>query len=268
MNPDAPPLARDTFLQAVLPGPSREPAAVAAVLAKLQAEGDGVLLDVGELEEALDAEFPWRNELVFQLRQLQLDELDAWTQAIRWLMHSLLAADMSAEGSARRVQVLLTVLGALDVECEGLTAVSDRFAGSHVPTSIISMVQRVGQVPEGLDARSKEWLQELPGQVRAGNFKLLQQAQRVLRPQFHSDIWTSLFLLWKLEPAELARLINARDSILLAMMVCKVLDANAPLFALEVESVTFKFISLSWLGRMEGTCPEVDALGVFEKLLL
>lgn len=268
MNPDAPPLARDTFLQAVQPGPSREPAVVAAVLAKLEAQADGGQLDVGELEEALDAEFPWRNQLVFQSRQLQPEELEAWIQAIRWLMQSLLAADMSADGSARRVQVLLTALGVLDVGYEGLSAVSDRFAGSHVPTSIVSMLQTLGQVPEGLDARSKEWLRELPGEVKAGNFKMLQQAQRVLQPRFSSDIWTSVFLLWMLEPTELARLINSRDSILLDMLVCRVLDANAPLFALHVESVTFKFVSLSWLERMERICPEVDALGVLEQLLL
>jgi len=268
MNPDAPPLARDTFLQAIQPGPSREPAVVAAVLARLEAQADGGQLDVDELEEALDAEFPWRNQLVFQSRQLRPEELEAWIQVIRWLVQSLLAADMSAEGSARRVQVLLTALGALDVGSEGLSAVSDRFAGSHVPTSIVSMLQTLGQVPEGLDARSKEWLRGLPGEVKAGNFKMLQQAQRVLQLRFHSDIWTSVFLLWKLEPTELARLINSRDSILLDILVCSVLDANAPLFALQVESITFKFISLPWLERMERICPEIDALGVLEQLLL
>lgn len=268
MNPDAPPLARDTFLQAVQPGPPRVPAVVAAVLAKLEAQANGGQLDVTELEDALDAEFPWRNQLVFESRQLQPEELETWIQVIRWLMQSLLAVDMSAEGSARRVPVLLTALGALDVGYEGLSAVSDRFAGSHVPTSIVFMLQTLGQVPEGLDARSKEWLRELPGEVKAGNFKMLQQAQGVLQLRYRSDIWTSVFLLWKLAPTELARLINSRDSILLNMLVCMVLDVKAPPFALQVESVTFKFVSLSWLERMERICPEVDAFGVLEQLLL
>lgn len=268
MNSNAPSLARDTFLQAVQPGPAREPAAVAAVLAKLQVEGDGVLLNVGELEDALDAEFPWRNQLVFQSRQPESDELDAWTQTIRWLVQSLLEADMRAVGSARRVQVLLTALGSLDVGYDGLSAISGHFAGTHVPTSIISMLQRVEQISEGLDARSNEWLQGLPDQIKAGNFKMLQQAQRVLQPRFHVGIWTAIFLLWKLEPTELAHLLNTRDSILLSIIVCMALDADAPLFALQVESVTFKFISLSWLERLKGTYPEANPLDVLEQLLL
>jgi hypothetical protein len=265
MNLNASSLARDTFLQAVQPGPVRE---AAAVLAKLQAEGDGVLLNVGELENALDTEFPWRNQLVFQSRQPESDELDAWTQAIRWLMQSLLETDMSAKGSVRRLQVLLTALGALDVGHEGLNAVSDCFSGTRVPTGIISMLQRVEQIPEGLDARSKACLQELSDQVKNGNFKLLEQAQQVIQPLFRSDSRTALFLLWKLEPAELAHLINTQDSILLAKVVCMVLDADAPLFALQVENVTFKFISLSWLERLKSTSPEVNILGVLEQLLL
>ncbi len=265
MNSNASSLARDIFLQAVQRGPARESV---AVLAKLQIEGVGILLNVGELENALDTEFPWRNQLVFQSRQPESDELDVWTQVIRWLMQSLLETDMCADGSMRRLQVLLTALGALDVGGEGLNAVSDSFAGTRVPTGIISMLQRVEQIPEGLDGRSKAWLQDLPDQVMKGNFKMLQQAQQANRPRFHSDIWTALFLLWKLEPAKLAHLINTQDSIPLGMMVCMVLDADAPLFALQVESVTFKFISLSWLGKLKGSSPEVNLLGVLEQLLL
>lgn len=268
MTPDASFLARDIFLQAVQPGSSHEPAAVAAVLAKLQAEGDGMLLNVGALEDALDEEFPWRNQLVFQSRQPQSDELAAWTDAIRWLLQSLLDADMHAEGSSRLLQVLLTAIGTLDVGGEGLDTVSDRLAGTHVSTGIISILQRVGQIPEGLDAYSKELLQELPGQVKAGNIKMLRQAQRSFQPRFHSDIWTAIFLLWKLEPSKLAHLLNTRDSILLSMMVCMVLDANAPLLALQVESLTFKFISLSWLERLRGAYAEVNPLNILEQLLL
>lgn len=268
MNSNASSLARDTFLQAVQPGPAREPAAVAAILVKLQTESDVVQLNVGELEDALDIEFPWWKKLVHQLRQPESDELDAWTQVIRWLMQSLLDSDMCADGSMRRLQVLLTALGALDVGDEGLSAVSDSFVGTCVPTGIISMLQQVEQIPEDLDVRSEAWLQDLPDQVKKGNFKMLQQAQQFIHPRFHLDIRTALFLLWKLEPAELAHLINTQDSIPLAKMVCMVLDADAPFFALQVENVTFKFISLSWLGRLKSTSSEVNPLGVLEQVLL
>jgi hypothetical protein len=268
MNPNAPPLARAIFLQAVQPGSSREPAALAAVLAN-QVEGEEYVPNVSALEDALDAEFPWRNQLVFQSRRPESDELDAWTETVRWLMQSLLKPNTLAEGSPRRVHVLLTALGALDVGGEGLSAVSDRFAGTHVSTAIISMLRRVGQIPDGLDAKTKERLEDLSGQVKAGNFKMLRQAHGVFQPRFHSDIWTALFLLWKLEPAELAYILNTRDSIILSMMVCMVLDAHAPLFALQVENVAFKFISLSWLKRREGTSPPIfDPLEVLEQLLL
>lgn len=268
MNPNAPSLARAIFLKAVHPGPSCEPAAIATVLAKLQAEGDGDFLNVRELENALDAEFPWRNQLVYQSRQPKSHEFDAWTEAIRWLLQMLLDADVCKEGNLRQVQVLLTALGSLDVGCEGVSAVSDRFAGTHVSKCIIFMLQRIGQIPEGLDARSKEWMQELRGQVKAGNFKMLRQAQGIFQPRFHSDISTAIFLLWKLEPTELAHLLNTGDSIILSIMVCMVLDANAPLFALQVESVTFKFISMAWLGRLEGDFPEDSPQSVIEQLLL
>lgn len=268
MNSNASSLARDTFLQAVQPGPAREPAAVAAILVKLQTESDVVQLNVGELEDALNIEFPWRNQLVFQSRQPESDELDVWTQVIRWLMQSLLETDVCTDGSMRRLQVLLTALGALDVGGEGLNAVSDSFAGTRVPTGIISMLQRVEQIPEGLDGHSEAWPQDLPDQVKKGNFKMLQQAQQVIHPRFRLDIRTALFLLWKLEPAELADLINTQDSIPLAKMVCMVLDADAPFFALQVENITFKFISLSWLERMKSASSEVNPLGVLEQVLL
>ena len=268
MNPDATSLVRTIFLRAAQPGPLREPAAVAAVLARLHVHGDNILFDGGELDEALDAEFPCRDQLVFKSRQPKPDESEAWTQAIRWLMQSLLSADMEAVGSELRVQVLLSALGALDVRHEGLSAVSDRLAGTHVPTSIISILERFELVPEGSDARSTEWLQELPGKVAAGDFKMLRYAQQVLKPKYRSDIWAVVFLLWKLKPEELVRIINSRESIIFAITVCAVLDANAPLFALQVESVMFKFVSRSWLGRATGTDLEVNQLDFLEQLLL
>lgn len=268
MNPDAPLLARATFLQAAQPGPLREPAAVAAMLAKLEAHADGDQVDVDELEQALDAEFPWRNQLVFHSRQPRWDEREAWVQVVRWLLKSLLAADVSTKGSARRLQALLTALGTLDVGNEGLSAVSRHFAGSHVLTSIFSMLQTLEIVPNGLDDWSKKWLRELPGEVKAGNFKMLQNAQRAIQPLFRSDVCTSVFLLWKLEPIAFARLINSRSSILFDLLVCRVLDANAPVFAQQVESVTFKFVSLSWFDRMERICPEVNSFDVLKQILL
>ena len=268
MNPDATALARITFLHAAQPGLSREPVSVAATLTKLHSQRDGTLFDAGEFEGALDAEFPWYNQLVSQSRLPKPNERDAWTQAVRWLMQALLSSDMKAADSADRVQVLLSALGALDVGYEGLSAVSERFAGTHVPASIISMMHRVEHIPEVVDARSNEWLQELPAQVKAGNFKMLKQAQRVLLPRFSSDIWTAVFLLWKLQPVELARLISSRESIYFAITVCIVLGPNAPLFALQVESVTFKFVSLSWFVQLKDTYPDVNPLSVLEQLLL
>lgn len=268
MNPDAPALARDTFLQAVRPGPTHELATVVAVLAELEDQADGGQFNVGNFTEALDAEFPWRNQLIFHSRYLGSEELEAWIQAVRWLMQSLLAADMDMVGAAPRVHVLLTALGALDVEHEGLAAVSDHFAGSHVTACIVSLLQTLRQVPEGLDARTKELLRELPDEVKAGNFKILKRAQRVFQPSYQSDIWTCIFLLWKLKPTELASLINSRDNILFDVLVCCVLDAKAPQFALQVESVTFKFISLSWHERMKRIAPESEAPGVLVLLLL
>lgn len=268
MNPHAPRLARDTFLQAIEAGPSREPAVLSAVLDKLADWADDWSFDIAELEKGLDAEFPWLNQFVFQSRRPQPEETEAWVHAVRWLMQSLLAPHISTRCDARRVHVLLTALGVLDVGFEGLNAVSDQLAGTHVPTSIVSMLQMIAVLPEDMDARSKEWLRELQSDVEAGKFKSLQRAQGRLQPRFQSNIWTMVFLLWKLEPTELASLIQSRESILLNVVICTVLDANAPMFALQVESVTFKFISLAWLERKERVCPDNDAARALEQLLL
>ncbi|ROT43936.1 hypothetical protein [Pusillimonas sp. NJUB218] len=270
MTPDAPPLARRIFQQALKPGPTWQPVSVAAVLERLETLGDSYQLNVDELEVALDAEFPWRNQLVFQSYQLDPEELETWTQVIRWLMRTLLVTDISTNGrgSLQRFQVLLTALSLLDVGCEGLSAVSSKLGSSHVPLTLVEVLQKTEQIPESSNARFKQWLRELPRGVKAGNFKMLQQAQRVLQPKFRADIWTYVFLLWKLKPEQLARFIKARDSILWDILICMVLDANAPQFALRVESVTFKFISLSWLGRMKDIYPETNAVGVHEQLLL
>ncbi len=268
MNPHAPQQARDTFLQAMEAGPSREPNVLSAVLDKLEEWDDDWSLDVAELEKGLDAEFPWFNQFVFQSLRPQPEQAEGWAHAVRWLMQSLLAAHISTKCNARRVHVLLTALGVLDVGFEGLNAVSDQLAGTHVPTSIVSMLKMIAVLPEGVDARSKEWLRELQGDVKAGKFRSLQHAQGRLQPRYQSNIWTMVFLLWKLEPTELAGLIQSRESILLNVVVCTVLDANAPMFALQVDSITFKFISLAWLERNERVCPDNDAARVLEQLLL
>lgn len=264
MNPTETPLMRHIFSQAMQLGPSREPVAVAAVFAKHQVDGDRMVLDVGEFEGALDEEFPWRNQFVYQSRPPEPDELEAWIQAIRWLVQSLLAVD----GNELRMHVLLTALGILDVGCEGLGAILDHFVGTQVPAGIISILQRAEHIPESLNERTEKWLQELPGQVKDGNFKVLQDVQRVIQLDPQPDIWTAIFLLWKLEPRELAYLLNTRECALLDVVVCIVLDANAPLFALDVESVMFKFISQSWLERMTVAYPEITQLNIQEQLLL
>lgn len=268
MNPDALLLARDAFLHAARPGPSRVPAAVSAVLTNLETEANGGNVDVGELENALDAEFPWRNQLVFQSRQLKQEEFEAWIQVIRWLLQTLLATDVSAKGSTLRVQVLLAALGALDIGNEGLSAVSDHLAGSCVLESIVSMLQALEKIPKDLDARSEKRLRELQSEVDAGNFKMLQNVRRTFQPLYRSDVSAFVFLLWKLEPIALARLINSRSSVVFDLLVCGVLDADAPLFSLQVESVAFKFVSLSWLDRMERNCPDVDAFDIRKQMLL
>lgn len=268
MNPDVYELTRTIFLQAVQPGPSYEPVCFATELAKFEAQTEGSQLDAKGLEDALDAEFPWRNHLVYQSHQLQPEESDTWVKVIRWLIQSLLFVDINTKGGARRAQVLLTALGALDVDFEGLNAISEKLSGSHVLKVITPTLQTLRLVPEHLDAQSKEWLIKLSSEVKNGNFKMLQQAQRVLQPQLHSDIQTPIFLLWKLDPEKLAHLIESRDSILFDMLVCIVLDANAPLFALQVKSIPFKFVSVSWLERTKSVRPEINAINVHEKILV
>lgn len=268
MNPDAPPLVKDVFEKAAQPGPVREPAAVAAALAKLASESEDARVDVTALEDALDAEFPWRNQLVSQYRHPDAGELEAWAQAVRWLLDAIVSAQTDSDRDARRLQVMLAALGILDIGGAGLAAVLGRFAGTHVAVSVASLLARVAFLPDELDERSKASIKELTEQIRAGDFKRLQHAQRVVRPNFGADIWSAVFLLWKLDAGQLARILDQRDGFVLAMMVCSVLDSEAPLFALQVQSLTFKFLSMSWLQRLVSAGSGVTAGGVLKDLLL
>lgn len=268
MNPDVYTLVRTTFLQAEQSGLSYEPLCFAAELAKFEAQAEDSQLDAKGLEDALYTEFPWLNQLSSHSPQLQPEESDTWIKVIRWLIQSLLFVDKDTKGCARRVQMLLTALGALDVECEGLNTISEKLSGSHIPTVITSMLQTLRLVPEDCDTPSKERLQKLSSEVKDGNLKMLRQAQRMLQPRFSSNIQTSIFLLWKLDPEKLKHLIKSHDSLIFDMMVCIVLNANAPLFALQVESIPFKFLSVSWLDRTKSIRTEIDAIKVHAQILL
>lgn len=268
MNPNAPPLARDVFSQAMRPGPTYQPTSVVTVLDELAARADDFLLDVGEFENALDVEFPWRNQLVFQSRSLQPEEIETWIQVIRWLAESLLDENVGADRDTRRIRVMLSALGALDVGREGLSVVADRFVGSDVKKSLSYILQTIEAVPQGLDLRAKEWIQEASDKDKAGNFRMLKQALRIPQPRCHSDVATAVFLLWKLEPAGLARLIDSQENILMDILVSSVLREAAPRFSLQVESVKFKFISLSWLETVEHIASDAHAPNVLVQLLL
>lgn len=268
MNPDAPPIAKDAFEKAAQPGPAREPSAVNVALTKVPSGGEEGHVDVSALEEALDAEFPWRNQLVFQSRQPAAGELDAWAEAVRWLLEAIVSAKIDSEHDSRRFQVMLAALGFFDVSGAGLGVVLDRFAGTHVCASLASLLARAGFLADELNEDSKAFLEELAKQVRAGDFKRLQYAQRVVRPNFGAHIRTAVLLLWKLDAAQLVRILDQRDSFILSMMVCEVVDSETPLLALQVQNLTFKFLSMSWLERLNSAKSGVTAVDVLRDLLL
>ncbi len=267
MNPDVYELTRTIFLQAVQPGPSYEPVCFATELAKFEAQAEDSQLDAKGIEEALDAELPWRNHL-YQSHKLQPEEYDTWIKVIRWLIQSLLSTDIETKGGARRFQVLLTVLGALDVDFEGLNTISEKLSDSPISRIITLTLQALRLAPENLDPQSKECLQKISSEVKDGNLKMLQHAQRLFHLRLQSDIQTPIFLLWKLDPEKLAHLIKSHDSIIFDILVCTVLKANAPLFALQVDSIPFKFISMSWLEIAKSARTQIDAIKVHEKILL
>lgn len=268
MNPDVSLLVKDIFEKAAQPGPVREPAAVAAALAKLASECETPSIDMTTLQDALDAEFPWRNQLVFQSRQTGPDEREVWAQAVRWLINAIVATRTDSDLEATRFQVMLAALGILDVGGEGVGSVIDRFAGTHVLASVASLVARLGFLPSELDENSKATLKDLTEQFRAGDFKSLQHSLPAMQLNFGPDIWSAVFLLWKLDAALLARLLDQRGDFTFAMMVCSILGPQSPLFALQVRSVTFKFLSIPWLERLTNVNSGVTAGGVLKDLLL
>lgn len=127
MNPDVSPLIKDIFEKAAQPGPVREPAAVAAALAKLASEGEIPSVDMTTLEDALDTEYPcgvisWYSSLA-SLAQMS----GVWAQAVRWLLNEIVATRTDSDRDTIRFQIMLAALGILDVGGEGVGAVIDRF---------------------------------------------------------------------------------------------------------------------------------------------
>jgi hypothetical protein len=90
----------------------------------------------------------------------------------------------------------------------------------------------------------------------------------VLRPKVNLDTRAAVYLLWRLKPDELSRFICARDSLAFSLVVCEVLEAAAPLFALQVENVPFKFTSVPYLQALDRSLPEVDAHEVLARMLV
>lgn len=261
--------ARNAFLRATQPGAVRESQAVAQALAMLSMQGgDCVNVAVRDLEHAIAKEFPWRESFVLRSQQPRNDEIECWVDTIRWLLQALSEWDSTAPNSNRHVQVLLAAIGTLDIDLEGLSAVSTQFANTNVPEKVKMLLESVEWAPVADSADSTRRFVELSEQVKAGDFEKLRQMLPFLTPSFHSDIWVAINLLWKLQPMELARIVDARDSIMLSLAIAQVLAGDAPLLSLQVENVPFKFMSLQHLQDLERDNPYIDVEMVLTQTLL
>lgn len=240
---------RTIFSQSTLEGPVRQPLAVTSVLTLLQTAGnEGSGIDVGALEAALDDEFPFRNELVYRGRLLGASELEQWTCAVRWLYQQLINTDVSRSMALSQAQVVFTSLGALDVGTTGLEVLAEKLKDSRSSAYAIGLIRSFEhRLPNDVDAALKNWMEKLLNDVEQGKFDGLTHALSIIRTNVGSDQHVAIQLLRLLQPDELSKMLSAKNSLIFSLVVCQVLGGVAPVFALDVENVVFKFVSTPYL---------------------
>jgi len=270
VSPDVRDIVTGVFVRSTQAGPARESATVARALGLLQGPLDqNFQVDIKAIEDGIDEELPFRDALVFHGQLPRQGDIEHWAQTVRWLYQQLLEVDACQPGGVNRIQVLLAAWSALDVGSVGLEAIAETLAATRIAESAKALLDVTGfQFPEITDSASATWVRKVIEDVKEGKFGELEHALRALRPGVGSDTRAAVSLLWRLKPEILAQLICTRDSLLFSLVVCQVLEGAAPVFALRVENVPFKFVSLPYMQLLNQTIPEFDAQETLTRMLV
>lgn len=272
MTPQAQ-LVRDLFLRAVEPGISTEPAAARALLGQPVAQDvhDDEADALERMEYQLADEIPFRDALLFHSKDPNPDELTRWEAAVRWVLRALKDWVPQAEDALPRLQVLLAVLGLLDdVAGTGSDAVIAYLPADKLKPALVELVKVVGaDDSQDANSRSAQARRELRAAVQQNKLKRLEHLTRHAPPIVLSHNWVAIQLLWKLAPQELARIIRERNDPVVAMGVCEVLRDDAAPFALQVDNVAFKFLSVPYaLNAHSGNVTGTDWRAVLRQMTI
>lgn len=261
-------LVQHTFSQAIIQGNVSVPHALTVLISDIEAKGYVDQISVKELNEIIDLELPFIDKFSQNLVEPKSEEFENWIQVTRWIIKEIISLDISKEGSNSVFRLLIASLKLMDVDKDGLSIVSEFFNKTHVPKSIAKVLKELTHIPNIGSNESNEWIEEILRLSKLGEFQMLKQGIRAFEIPYQIDIYTCIYLLWKIDHHQLEALIKEKNSIIFEMLVCNALDSDAPLFALQSDCATLKFISLSWIPRMHLKYPEIKASDVIEKFLM
>lgn len=238
-------LAAATFEAALLPGPSKQPIALGNVFSSFSAQQSwGADLDNESLEHSLVTEFSFLPS-VFNGTALSAPQAAEWEAAVRWVLQELQAWHPTTVNATNRMKALLVTATALDVKGFGLKAAAASFTPGVLSAGLIQVIEQssvhlMGERPQ----RVQKLAAELDAAAGVSDFRPIARTVRHLMVVAHSDLFAATNLLWMLRPADLAASLTAQASVLKQYAICEVLGDEAPVFAHQVPSATFKYLAI------------------------
>lgn len=238
-------LAAATFGAALQPGPCKQPVALGNVLSSLSAsQSSGADLDSEALEHSLAAEFSFMPS-VFNGTAPSAAQAAEWEAAVRWVLQELQAWQPTTVNATGRLKALLATATALDVKGTGLKAVATSLTPRLLPAGLIQAIEqaRVHMMGERHE-RIQKLAAELDAAAADSDFRSIKRTLRHLMVVAHSDLYAATNLLWAQRPADLAASLARQASVLKQYAICEVLGDEAPVFAHQVPSATFKYLAI------------------------
>lgn len=238
-------LAAATFGAALQPGPCKQPVALGNVLSSLSAsQSSGADLDSEALEHSLAAEFSFMPS-IFNGTAPSAAQAAEWEAAVRWVLQEFQAWQPTTVNATGRMKALLVTATVLDVKGTGLRAAAASFTSGVLPAVLIQVIEQagvhmMGERPE----RVQKLTAGLDAAAAASDFRPIGRTLRHLMVVAHSDLYAATNLLLALRPADLAASLATQASVLKQYAICEVLGDEAPVFAHQVPSATFKYLAI------------------------
>ena len=238
-------LAVATFAAALQPGATKQPVAATAVMTSKVAPASGVAgVDIETLERELQSEFAFMS-FVFNGRAPTALQASDWEAGVRWVLQELQAWQPHPLGELDTLRGLLVIATALDVKGAGLKASATGLTNGALPSGLVKVISQAGvHIMGERDERIQRLTTEADAAAAAGDFRSIGWTFQHLAVVAHSDLSAATDLLWASRPADLATLLAGQTSVLRQYAICGVLGDDAPVFAHQVPSATFKYLAI------------------------